>query len=85
MKLTNFDGPVPEHPGVRHGCGYRDTLQEFADSGAASAEVEIDNPSIESAMAVFSGFKAARGRHPELAQAVKVKRRGDRVFLERLC
>lgn len=81
MPLKNFDSPIPPMPGVRHGGGYKQIIETFVGSGRRTAEVELEAQA--DATGVVSGLRQALKRHRDLAAQVAVKRRGDRVFLER--
>ena len=80
--IKNLDVEVPIRAGVKHGCNYRQDIEEFLAAGKKAAEICV--PDGGDAKSIVGGYRAAIHRRDEFHGAVCVQRRGDRVFLVRL-
>lgn len=80
--IKNLDAEVPVKAGVKHGCNYRQDIEEFLAAGKKAAEICV--PAGGNAPAITGGYRAAIRRREEFHGVVGVQRRGDRVFLVRL-
>ena len=80
--IKNLDVVVPAKAGVKHGCNYRQDIEEFLAAGKKAAEICV--PDGGNAMAIVNGYRSVIGRRDEFRGSVGVQRRGDRVFLVRL-
>lgn len=80
--IKNLDAVVPAKAGVKHGCNYRQDIEDFLAAGKKAAEICVPNGG--DAKSIVGGYRAAIRRRDEFHGAVGVQRRGDRVFLVRL-